>query len=332
MNASVVTRSDEIFPGRDPEHSIAVLIPCLNEEIAIAKVVTDFRAALPDADVYVYDNGSTDRTMQRAREAGAIVRVEPMRGKGNVVRRMFADVDAAVYVLVDGDDTYEAGKALALVRLLMSNCLDMVNGTRRSVAQAAYRPGHRLGNRVLTQLVSAFFGRPVRDMLTGYRVFSRRFVKSFPALAAGFEIETELLVHALKLRMPMADIETIYRERPSGSASKLSTYKDGLRILRTILYLLREEKPLAFFSTIALGLGVLALILGIPVIVEFHQTHLVTHLPKAVLAATIGSMSFLSFTCGLILDTVSLGRLEAKRLAYLALSARPGPVQSSRAR
>jgi glycosyltransferase involved in cell wall biosynthesis len=331
MNASIVPLNEDIAAAGLPAQSrsaMAVLIPCLNEEAAIGKVVADFRAALPDASIYVYDNGSTDRTVLRAREAGAIVRSEPMRGKGNVVRRMFADVDADVFVLVDGDDTYDAGAAPALASLLVSGCLDMVNGTRRTQAEAAYRRGHVLGNRVLTGLVALFFGNRVTDLLSGYRVFSRRFVKSFPALAAGFEIETELSVHALQLRMPMGEMETVYRERPRGSSSKLSTYKDGFRILRTIVYLLKEEKPFAFFSTIALILGLLSLALGLPVVIEFMQTHLVPRLPTALLAAAIGILSCLSFTCSLILDTVSRGRLEAKRLAYLAVPVRLAALSS----
>ncbi len=306
--------------------AIAVLIPCLNEAAAIAKVVTDFRSAFPEAKIFVYDNGSTDGTATIARGAGAIVRVERMRGKGNVVRRMFADIEADVFVLVDGDDTYDASRAPALVSELLRNSLDMVNAARRSSAQAAYRTGHRLGNRVLSGLVAAFFGDQLSDLLSGYRVFSRRFVKSFPALAAGFEIETELSVHALQLRMPVSEIETPYRERPAGSTSKLSTYRDGWRILRTILYLVKEEKPLAFFSVAAAALAAASFGLGVPVIVDFMHTGLVPRLPTALLAAAIAILSFLSFACGLILDTVSRGRAEAKRLAYLSLPVRFTPV------
>ncbi len=308
--------------------TLAVLIPCLNEAAAIAKVVSDFRNALPDAKVFVYDNGSVDGTVKVARGAGAIVRVEPMRGKGNVVRRMFADIEADVFILVDGDDTYDASRAPQLVSELLRNSLDMVNGARRSTAQSAYRPGHRFGNRVLSGLVKAFFGDRLSDLLSGYRVFSRRFVKSFPALAAGFEIETEFSVHALQLRMPVSEIETPYRERPPGSSSKLSTYKDGWRILRTILYLVKEEKPLAFFSVVAAVLAAISLAFGVPVIIEFMHTGLVPKLPTALLAAAVAILSFLSFTCGLILDTVSRGRAEAKRLAYLSLPVRFAPVRS----
>src|SRR6204780_2821291 len=231
--------------------SVAILIPCLNEVTTIAKVIADFQACLPRAPIFVYDNGSTDNTAEAARRAGAVVRAEPIRGKGNVVRRMFADIEADVFGLVDGDDTYDVSSAADLVQTLLRNSLDMVNGVRRTSAQDAYRRGHRLGNRVLTGLVAAFFGNRLTDLLSGYRVFSRRFVKSFPALAAGFEIETELSVHALQLRMPIGEMRTAYKERPAGSASKLSTFKDGLRILRTIVFLVKEEKPLAFFSAVA---------------------------------------------------------------------------------
>jgi glycosyltransferase involved in cell wall biosynthesis len=302
--------------------TIAVLIPCLNEATAIPKVIADFRASLPTATIFVYDNGSSDDTLERSRAAGAVTRSEPLRGKGNVVRRMFADVEADVFVLVDGDDTYDAGIAAQLVDTLLKNCLDMVNGARKSTAQDAYRPGHRFGNRVLTGMVATFFGSRIMDLLSGYRVFSRRFVKSFPALASGFEIETELSVHALQLRMPLAEVLTTYKERPRGSISKLNTYKDGFRIFRTIIYLIKEEKPFAFFSFIAILLGALSLALGLPVVIEFMQTHLVPRLPTALLAAAIAIMSFLSFACGLILDTVSRGRVESKRLAYLSIPVR----------
>jgi glycosyltransferase involved in cell wall biosynthesis len=301
---------------------IAVLIPCFNESATIGKVVQDFRNALPSAVVFVYDNGSTDRTVEVARAAGAVVRSEPLRGKGNVVRRMFADIEADVFVLADGDDTYDATVAPALIQMLLEGSLDMVNGARQPTVQASYRPGHLLGNRMLTGLVAGLFGKRVTDLLSGYRVFSRRFVKSFPALAAGFEIETELSVHALELRMPVAEVCTPYRERPSGSTSKLNTYRDGFRILGTIIMLVREEKPFAFFSSLALLLAVTALALGIPVVVHYLQTGLVPRLPTAILAASIALLSFMSFQCGLILDTVSRGRTEAKRLAYLSVPVR----------
>ncbi len=322
----------EIIPPRLAgipwQPTIAVLIPCLNEAASIAKVVNDFHAALPEARVFVYDNGSTDGTVEVARAAGAIVRIEPSRGKGNVVRRMFADVEADVFVLVDGDDTYDASRAPELVSELLRNSLDMVNGARRALADGAYRPGHRFGNRVLSGLVASFFGGQISDLLSGYRVFSRRFVKSFPALSSGFEIETELSVQALQLRMPVRELEVDYRERPRGSASKLNTYRDGLRILRTIIHLVKEEKPFAFFTLAATVLAVLSLGLGVPVILEFQRTHLVPRLPTALLAAALGILSFMSFACGLILETVSRGRVESKRLAYLSVPVRFRPIRS----
>ena len=229
------------------------MFPCYNEEATIAQVVADFRRALPEAEIYVYDNNSTDRTAEVARASGAIVRCEPLQGKGNVVRRMFADIEAEVYVLVDGDSTYDAESAPRMIRHLMDNQLDMVNGARVTDIQEAYRPGHRFGNWLLTSIVAWTFGNRLKDMLSGYRVFSRRYVKSFPSLAVGFEIETELTVHALHLRMPIAEIETPYKDRPAGSTSKLSTYRDGLRILWMILVFIKEEKPMAFFSLIGLN-------------------------------------------------------------------------------
>jgi glycosyltransferase involved in cell wall biosynthesis len=300
---------------------VAVLVPCYNEEAAIEKVVADFRAALPAATIYVYDNNSTDRTLERARTAGAVVRTETMQGKGHVVRRMFADVDADVYVLVDGDDTYDAAIAPQLVELLLSRCADMVNATRVTSIAAAYRRGHRFGNVLLTTMVARIFGKPVSDMLSGYRAFSRRFVKSFPALSAGFEIETEITVHALELGMPTAEMNCAYRNRPEGSVSKLRTYRDGLRILRTIVVLVKEERPLQFFSLAAAIFGLLGIVAGVPVVEEFFRTGLVPRLPTAVLAASLVMLCFLSATCGLILDSVMRGRKEVKRLAYLAIPA-----------
>jgi glycosyltransferase involved in cell wall biosynthesis len=318
-------------PGKEPKPlarpRVAVVLPCHNEAAAIARVVGEFRAALPHARIIVFDNASTDATAAIAAEAGAEVHYEPRPGKGNVVRRMFADVEADVFVLVDGDDTYDAGAAPELVDLLLKNTLDMVNGTRQSTIEAAYRRGHVLGNRLLTGLVATFFGNRISDLLSGYRVFSRRFVKSFPALTTGFEIETELSVHALQLRMPIGEVNTDYRERPAGSASKLSTYKDGFRILRTIAVLVKEEKPLAFFSVVSLILVLIALALGVPVIVEFTHTGLVPRFPTAILAAAIVILSFLSFACGLILDTVSRGRAETRRLAYLSFPVRFSAVK-----
>jgi glycosyltransferase involved in cell wall biosynthesis len=301
---------------------VAVLIPCHNEVVAIPKVVADFRAALPGATVYVYDNNSADGTAAAARAAGAVVRRETLQGKGHVVRRMFADVEADIFVLVDGDDTYDAAAAPAMLRRLLDDGLDMVIGTRVTDIQAAYRPGHRLGNRVLTGMVAAIFGNRVSDMLSGYRVFSRRFVKTFPALATGFETETEFTVHALELRMAIGEVATGYRDRPAGSASKLRTYSDGLRILRTIVILVKEERPLQFFSLSGAVLLLLGIGFGIPVVMQFWATGLVPRLPTAVLATGLVLLSFLSFAAGLILDSVTRARKEFKRLAYLAL---PGP-------
>ena len=299
---------------------IAVLIPCFNEEITIGNVVRDFRQALPAARIYVYDNNSTDRTAAIARAAGAVVRRETQQGKGYVVRRMFADIDADIYVLVDGDDTYDASAAPRLVAALLDEPCDVVNAVRVSTAEAAYRRGHRFGNWLLTGLVTRTFDRTTDDMLSGYRVFSRRFVKSFPAMSGGFEIETELTVHAFELGMPLSEIRTDYKERPAGSSSKLSTYRDGLRILTTIVILLKEERPFQFFAIFAAALAVLGFVLGIPVVLEFLRTGLVPRLPTALLATALMLLSFLSLTCGLILDTVTRGRRELKRLRYLELA------------
>lgn len=299
---------------------IAVIIPCYNEEVAIPRVVGAFRAALPTATIYVFDNNSRDATVAAARAAGATVRWETLQGKGNVVRRAFADIDADIFVLVDGDDTYEAAAAPRMVQLLVDKRLDMVTGTRVTDAVAAYRPGHRFGNRVLTGLVQIVFGNRIADMLSGYRVFSRRFVKSFPALSAGFETETEFTVHALELRMPVDEVLTSYKERPAGSASKLNTLRDGLRILRTILVLVKEERPLAFFSVCGMLILLTGILLAVPVVVEFSRTGLVPRLPTAVLSMGMVLLSFLAFSCGLILDSVARGRKEMKRLAYLAIA------------
>ena len=302
---------------------IAVLIPCHDEEVAIGRVVAAFRAALPEAAIHVYDNNSRDRTREVAAEAGATVRTEPLQGKGNVVRRMFADIDADVYVLVDGDDTYDAGAAPEMIQRLIEDRLDMVTGVRITQAAAAYRPGHRFGNAMLTGMVRHIFGNRISDMLSGYRVFSRRFVKSFPALAGGFETETEFTVHALELRLPVGEVRTRYKERPAGSVSKLNTWRDGFRILTTIVRLTQREKPLPFFSAVAAVLFLLAVVLAIPLAITFAQTGLVPRLPTAVLATGLAILASLSFTCGLILDTVTRGRMEAKRTAYLAIPA-PG--------
>ena len=306
--------------------TIAVLVPCYNEEAAIGRVVADFKAALPQAEIYVYDNNSRDRTADVAAAAGAIVRREPLQGKGNVVRRMFADIDADAYVLVDGDDTYHAPSAPALVAKLFDEQLDMVNAARKTEIEAAYRPGHRFGNVVLTTLVTAIFGHRTEDMLSGYRVFSRRFAKSFPSLSAGFEIETELTVHALELRMPLAEVVTPYKDRPVGSVSKLSTFRDGFRILWLIGKLVKEERPVQFFGIGALFLAILSLVIVKPVFVTYLQTGLVPRLPTAVLATGLMLLAFLSLACGLILDTVTRGRREMKRLAYLA---QPAPRKAA---
>ncbi len=300
---------------------IAVLIPCYNEAAAIAKVVQDFRRFLPNADIYVYDNNSSDDTQQVARNAGAIVRSEPLQGKGNVVRRMFADIEADVYVMTDGDDTYDASAAPAMVNLLIDECLDVVNGKRIHEDTEAYRPGHQFGNILLTSLVAGIFGKRFEDMLSGYKIFSRRFAKSFPSLSSGFEIETELTVHALELRMPVAEIETRYGARPEGSQSKLSTFTDGFKILRTIGILIKEERPLQFFSTLFGLFFFCSIALSIPLIFTFLETGLVPRLPTAVLATGLMLLAFLSIACGLILDTVTRGRKELKRLQYLTVRA-----------
>jgi glycosyltransferase involved in cell wall biosynthesis len=301
---------------------IAVLVPCYNEEAAIATVVRDFRASLPTAVIYVYDNNSKDETVARAREAGAVVRSERRQGKSNVVRRMFADIEADIYILVDGDDTYDAFIAPALARKLADENLDIVSGKRVATGEAAYRPGHVLGNVMLTGLTSMIFGIKLSDMLTGYRVMSRRFVKSFPFSAEGFGIETELSVHAARLMMPSAEVETRYKERAEGTVSKLNTYRDGFRILYTIATLMREERPFTFFSVIAVLLGIASLALGAPVVLEYFRTGLVPRLPTAVLAASLMMLASLAMMSGLILDTVTRGRWEQKRIAYLSI---PGP-------
>jgi glycosyltransferase involved in cell wall biosynthesis len=298
---------------------VAVLVPCFNEEAAVAKVVADFRKALPGADIFVYDNNSSDLTVAVAREAGAEVRSERRQGKGHVVRRMFADIDADIYVLVDGDATYHAASAPRMIEKLQTDRLDMVVGLRLDQAEAAYRPGHRLGNRMLTGFLSSVFGEAFKDILSGYRVFSRRFVKSFPVLSDGFEIETELSVHALELALPVAEIETPYFARPEGSFSKLNTWRDGFRILGTILKLYRSEKPLRFFSAIGLFLIVVSIGLAIPVVVTWLEQGIVPRLPTAVLSMGLMILAVLSVSSGLVLDTVTRGRREMKLLAYLAL-------------
>ena len=301
-------------------YRLAVILPCYNEEAAITAVVGDFRAALPEAVIYVYDNNSKDRTVELARAAGAVVRRETRQGKGHVVRRMFADVEADIYVLADGDGTYDAGSAPAMVEKLVSEQLDMVVGSRLTTYEGeAFRRGHRFGNDLLTGFLGLCFGRTFTDILSGYRVFSRRYVKSFPALSTGFETETELSVHALELRMPIAEVVTSYKARPAGSASKLRTYRDGFRILMMILNLFKEERPLAFFSIIAGILGLAAVVLAYPIVMTFLETGLVPRFPTAILATGLMILASLSLTCGFVLDTVTHGRIEMKRLSYLAI-------------
>ncbi len=304
--------------------TIAVLVPCYNEALTVAGVVQGFRTSLPEARIYVYDNNSTDGTADVARKAGAIVRSERRQGKGYVVRRMFADVEADIYVLVDGDGTYEAAAAPRLVRELLAGPLDQVNGVRVHKSAGAYRAGHVIGNRLLSGLVSLIFGAYGRDMLSGYKALSRRFVKSFPAMSAHFEIETELLVHALDLGLPLSEVETDYRERPDGSVSKLSTIKDGLRILWLILHLVRDLLPLQFFSCVGAAFVVASIASGIPVIVEFVATGLVPRLPTAVLSVGLMLVGIIAVFTGLILDSVAKGRRENKLLAYLSEPPFPG--------
>jgi glycosyltransferase involved in cell wall biosynthesis len=297
---------------------IAVLVPCFNEEAAIATVVGDFRKALPAAEIYVYDNNSRDRTVEVARAAGAHVRSERRQGKGHVVRRMFADIEADIYVLVDGDATYDAPSAQRMIDALVSHHLDMVVGVRIDQSTAAYRPGHRTGNRMLTSFLSTVFGEAFKDILSGYRVFSRRFVKTFPVLSDGFEIETELSVHALELALPVGEIETPYYTRPAGSISKLNTWRDGFRILGTILKLYRSEKPLRFFTAIGAFLALVSIGLAVPIIITFLEEGLVPRLPTAVLSTGLMIVAMLSISSGLVLDTVTRGRREMKLLAYLS--------------
>ena len=297
---------------------VAVMLPCYNEEAAIAATIAGFRAALPGATIYVYDNNSADRTVEIAREAGAVVRSERQQGKGHVVRRMFADIDADVYIMADGDLTYDPGAAPAMVELLLADQLDMVVGTRQHEVTDAYRGGHVLGNRLFTGLLAGLFGRSFSDIFSGYRVFSRRFVKSFPVLSAGFEIETEISVHALELRMPVGEIATAYGARPEGSASKLSTYRDGWRILRTIGTLYRIERPVLFYGSVGALILAAAVLLAVPLVLTYLDTGLVPRVPTAILITGMSIVAVLCFFTGLILDTVTRGRREVRRLAYLA--------------
>jgi glycosyltransferase involved in cell wall biosynthesis len=301
---------------------IAVLLPCHNEEVAIGQVIRDFRKALPSAAIYVFDNNSTDKTREIALGEGAIVREEKLQGKGNVVRRMFSDIDADYYILADGDDTYDAGASIELLRCAFDNHLDMVNGSRKSEQTEAYRPGHRFGNKMLTRIVGMIFGNRIEDMLSGFRVFSRRFVKSFPALSTGFEIETELTIHALELNMPIAEVATIYRGRPEGSESKLHTFRDGVRILLLIMRLVKEERPLQLFSSLFAILASTSIVLAWPIVTEFMATGLVPRFPTAILSTGMMLLAFLSIASGLILDTVTHGRREMKRMWYLSIPER----------
>jgi glycosyltransferase involved in cell wall biosynthesis len=321
---SVKPKSD-----RFDRYTIAVLVPCYNEEVSIAKVVKDFRAALPGASIFVFDNNSTDNTAAAARAAGAEVYEEKRQGKGFVVRRMFTDVEADIYVLVDGDATYDAPYARAMIERLLDDRLDMVVANRVDHERAAYRAGHRTGNWLLTSFVASVFGSGLKDMLSGYRVFSRRFVKSFPVLSGGFEIETELTIHALELGLAVAEVDTPYYARPVGSASKLNTWSDGCRILRTIVKLYRAERPLPFFGTIGLMLAIMSGGFGVPVVITFMETGLVPRLPTAVLATGLMILAFLSTAIGLVLETVTRGRREVKLLAYLAHRA-PGEERRRR--
>ena len=314
MTSSPEPLSSPLAPAR-----IAVLLPCYNEAQGIAKVVADFRAALPEATIYVYDNNSTDDTRRIAAEAGAIVRRETQQGKGHVVRRMFADIEADIYLMCDADDTYEAAAAGRMVELLRRDGLDMVVGTRQQGEVNMYRPGHHMGNKLLTGLVRGIFGDRFTDMLSGYRVFSRRFVKSFPVMSGGFEIETELTIHALELEMPADEVKTKFSERAAGSESKLRTFHDGFRILGTITLLLKQERPFLTFSVIGLVLALIGLGLGIPVVLDFLRTGLVERLPTAVLSSALMVLASLSFFSGMILRTVTRGRQEVKRMSYLSV-------------
>jgi glycosyltransferase involved in cell wall biosynthesis len=316
--AKRVAKSAAAQASRLESYKIAVLVPCYNEEVAIAQVIKDFGAALPTATIFVFDNNSTDRTAAVARDAGAEVFEEKHQGKGFVVRRMFTDVEADIYVLVDGDATYDAPSATRMIARLLDERLDMVVASRVNRERSAYRAGHLTGNRLLTSFVASMFGPTFKDMLSGYRVFSRRFVKSFPLLSAGFEIEAELTVHALELGLAVAEIDTPYYARPEGSASKLNTWRDGYRILRTIIKLYRAERPLAFFTGIGLALGIASIGFAIPVFVTYVETGLVPRLPTAILSTGLMLLAFLSVAVGLVLDTVTRGRREMKLLAYLS--------------
>lgn len=315
-------RTADQLRARSDYSEVAVLIPCHNEAGSIASTVREFRAVLPAAKIYVYDNNSSDGTSHIAASSGAIVRHEPLQGKGYVVRRMFADVDADVYLLIDGDGTYDIGSAPRLIEMLTTSNVDLVNGRRVAANARSYRTGHQLGNRLLTSIVGRIFGRRMRDMLSGYKAFSRRFVKSFPCLSTGFEIETEIAIHALGLGMPIGEIDVPYRDRAAGSDSKLRTIHDGFQILFTIARLLASEKPFRFFGVLCAVLALPAIALGIAVYVRFEATHVVAHIPSMILATGMMLMAGLSFACGVILETVTLGRREQKRMVYLGVAHR----------
>ena len=322
MNVRVQHIADRVSSWTDPAPPrVAVLIPCLDEASTIARVVSDFRQALPEAGIYVFDNGSSDATVARAAEAGAIVRSERRPGKGHVVRRMFADVEADLYVLVDGDATYDAAAAPRMIQALLDQQLDMVVGCREGEADAAYRAGHRLGNAMLTGFLARVFGHGFSDLLSGYRVMSRRFVKTFPCLSSGFEIETEIAVHALTLGLPFGEVRTLYGARPEGSTSKLHTFRDGWRILRTMLSLLRQEKPAQFFGAAGCVAALAAMLLALPLAQTYFETGLVPRFPTAILCTGLMIIALLTFCCGLILDSVARSRMEARRLAYLRWNA-----------
>jgi glycosyltransferase involved in cell wall biosynthesis len=327
-----LTKRSEVRENVLDATDVAVLVPCYNEEATIANVVRTFRAQLPEAAIYVYDNNSSDNTADVARNAGAIVRNEPQQGKGHVVRRMFSDIEASIYVLVDGDDTYDAASVRSMLKIFLGQHCDMVNGRRVTEITAAYRFGHQFGNKMLTGIVNWIFGKRCDDILSGYRIFSRRFIKSFPALSTGFEIETEFTVHALSLNMPIAEIDTPYNERPEDSESKLNTYRDGFRILWMIVLLTKDERPFFFYSIVFSFLALFSLALGVPVAIEFMTSGIVPRLPTAILSASVMVLAFLALTTGLVLDSVARGRREAKRMHYLTLTwlgqdrRKPAPV------
>ncbi len=303
---------------------VAVLIPCLNEEASIVAVIEEFRQVLPELQIYVYDNGSSDQTVSKAKHAGALVRSHPIRGKGNVVRRMFADIEADIYCLVDGDGTYDAKTLPLMIEALTQQKLDMVSAIRELKSEKAYRPGHQWGNRCFTGLINRLFGtrdNQISDLLSGYRVFSKRFVKTFPVISQGFEIETELVIHALQLSIPYSEIPSSYYERKKGSSSKLSTYKDGIRILKMVCRLLEQEKPFLFFGLIALILFICGLSLGIPLIMTYLKIGLVPKFPTAILSTGLIVLAFLNFFSGLILHSLAVLRKEMKQLAYLSYEA-----------